>query len=291
MDRQPNRPAQWFLVLCPAAVGCVLGGLILNRAGGISAFGISITTVALFIAIVAAVLPIASLKKPFRSYRLLQGVGRSPLSRQALLFAVFFILLVVDWALTLAKTPELWLGTLTVVFGVATVPAVAATYMLQSHLSWRHWSTPVSLTAGVLALGVGTALVISLHWTSLLIDGATGALVARVLVLVGVAANAVAAAGRMAYLKTASPDTAEAWAITRVESRANWLLSLILGMGVAVVATAVSFIPGAAWVVGIAWAAVLVSSLMERRLFFVSAVPRTLRSEVRRFPSASVVKE
>ncbi len=143
----------------------------------------------------------------------------------------------------------------------------------------------------MLVLGVATALVISLHWTGVLIDGATGALVARVLVLVGVAANATAAAGRMAYLKTGSPDAAEAWAITRVENRANWLLGLILGVGVAVVATAVSFVPGAAWVVGIAWAAVLVSSLTERRLFFVSAVPRTLRSEVRRFPSASVVKE
>ena len=291
MDRQANRPAQWFLVLCPAAVGCLLGGLILDGGSSISAFGISVTTVALFIAIVAAVLPIASLKKPFRAYRLLQGVARSALSRQALLFAVFFSLLAVDWALTLAKMPQLGLGIVTVVVGVATVLAVAMTYMLQSHLSWRHWSTPVTFTATVLTLGVATALVISLHWIGVLIDGATGALVVRVLVLVGVAATAAATDGRMFYLKTASPDTFEALAITRGENRANWLLSLILGIGVAVVATSVSFVPGATWVVAIAWAALLVGSLLERRLFFVSAVPRSLRSEVRRFPTASVVKE
>ena len=184
MDRQANRPAQWFLVLCPAAVGCVLGGLVLDGSGSIPAFWINVTTVALFIAIVAAVLPIASLKKPFRAYRLLQGVTRSPLSRQALLFAAFFVLLVVDWALTLAEMPQLWLGIVTVIVGVSTALAVATTYMLQSHLSWWHWSTPVALTAGVLNLGLTTALVISLHLTRLLIDGASGAFVARVLVLV-----------------------------------------------------------------------------------------------------------
>ena len=33
MDRSSNWPAQIFLVLFPAAVGCVLGGLILDSAG------------------------------------------------------------------------------------------------------------------------------------------------------------------------------------------------------------------------------------------------------------------
>jgi hypothetical protein len=56
------------------------------------------------------------------------------------------------------------------------------------------------------------------------------------------------------------------------------LLSLLLEVGIAGIATAVSF--AADWPIAIAWVALLVGLFAEKRLLFASAAPRSFRDEV-----------
>ena len=114
------------------------------------------------------------IKKPPRSYRFVDGLGRSPLSRQALLVGLFTVLLVIHWALVLAAAGSFALGVVTVVVGAAAVLAIGLTYWLPSQPGWRHWSTPVSLFGGVLSVGVAAALVVALAWPDSLAADSAG---------------------------------------------------------------------------------------------------------------------
>ena len=73
MDRAPNFPAQVFLVLFPAAVGCLLGSLVIGSTLAAGGFGTSVLTVAVVLAVAGAVAPLLGIKKPPRSYRFLSG--------------------------------------------------------------------------------------------------------------------------------------------------------------------------------------------------------------------------
>ncbi len=198
MDSKPNWAAQIFLMLHPAAVGCLLGALILDPGGETRVFIIVCVTVALIFAVAGAAAPVLRIKKPLRSYRFLAGVGHSPLGRQAALVGLFTLLLLVYWILVLAGVEALWLGILAVVMGAAAVLAAGLVYLLGSQPGWNHWSTPLALFGGLLALGVSTSLVIALGWRDALLGGAAGALVARVLVLVGIVALETAIRARVA---------------------------------------------------------------------------------------------
>ena len=156
---------------------------------------------ALVFAVVGAAAPVLRIKKPLRSYRMVTRVGRSPLSRQAVLVWLFLLVLVVHWALMLAAIYALWLGILAVVIGTAAVLASGLTYLLGSQPAWPHWSTLLALFAGLLALGVSTSLVIALGWRDVLGSGTAASVAPRDLVLVGVAGLGGAAWGWTRYLK------------------------------------------------------------------------------------------
>ena len=285
MERNLNWAAQLFLVLFPAAVGCLLGSLILDPQGGIRFFVTSCATVALVFAVVGAAAPVLRIKKPLRSYRMLTGVGHSPLSRQAVLVSLFLLVLVVHWALVLAGMYALWLGILAVVIGAAAVLAAGLTYQLGSQPAWRHWSTFLTLFAGLLALGVSTSLVIALGWRDVLVSGTAAGIATRVLVLVGVAGLGAAAWGWTRYLKKAGPRAAEAQALIQGEYRNDYRLGVFLAVLVAGVTAAVSF--ASSWLIIVAFVSLLIGLFLARRLFFVVAVPLNWKSEVRLFALAS----
>jgi DMSO reductase anchor subunit len=277
MDGRPNWAAQFFLVLFPAAVGCLLGGLLLDSGGETGVFVIACTTVALVLAVVGAASPALVIKKPLRSYRMLRGVGHSALSRQAVLVGLFVVLLLVEWALALAGVFALWLAILVVVMGAAAVLATGLVYLLGSQPAWRHWSVPLVIFAGLLALGVSLALVIALGWRESLLGLSAGEIAGLVLVLVGVLALGVAAWGHARYLSAAGPPTAETR--MRLEGRYRWSFRLALALVmVAGIAAAASF--ASSWVIIVAFLASLGGLSVMRRLFFVTAVALSWKSEV-----------
>jgi DMSO reductase anchor subunit len=283
MEQESNRPAYVFLVLAPAAVGCLLGSLILDGSYNVRPFYIGAVTIALVFALAAALAPIFRLRRPFRAYRLLRD-GRSPLSSQAISFGLFFLVLVVYWALILAGQPVLSLGIIAVALGFVTMGFVAQTYLLVSRPGWRHWSTPASLLGTLLSLGLATSLTIALHWSGLLLGDRAAASTTKALVLVGIALLALSANFRIEYLGKATAGTRAVAAQLRGKHYSTFLLCMLLEVAIAGIATAVSY--AADWPIAIAWVALLIGLFVEKWIFFFSAAPRTFRDEVSSFSQA-----
>jgi DMSO reductase anchor subunit len=116
---------------------------------------------------------------------MLQGVGRSSLSRQAALVALFLALTIAVWALALADVAALWLDIVTVVVGFAAVLAAGLTYVLGSQPRWRHGSSVVGFVATLFALGASLGLVVALGWRDELLSGSDGQIAGVVLALIG----------------------------------------------------------------------------------------------------------
>jgi DMSO reductase anchor subunit len=266
MERHPNWPAQLFLVFLPAAVGCLLGGLIVDPRGGNRPFLVACLAVSLVLAVVGAAAPVSAIKKPLRSYRLLNGIGHSALSRQAALVALFTALLLVHWVVVLAGAYALWLGVVATAIGVASVLAAGFTYLLRAQPTWRRWPTPMALVAGMLALGVSTSLMAALGWRGSLAAGTSGGIAGRVLVLVGVVSLGVASWDARAHVRGEYPG-------------AHRLRSFqAASIAVAGAGAAASF--ASSWVIIVAFVAVLAALFVQWRRFFLTAAPLSWRAEV-----------
>jgi DMSO reductase anchor subunit len=287
MQRSPNWPAQAFLVLFPGAVGCLLGGLILDSSGAQGGFVIATMTVALVLAVVSAAVPVLAIKKPLRSYRMLNGVVRSPLSRQVLLVGLFLVVLIVEWALALAGIFAPWLAIVTVVLGAGATTTAGLTYVLGAQPAWRHWAEPATLLAGLLTLGLPLALVVALGWRESLLGLSVGQIVCLVLVLAGVCILGLAAYARTRYLAKGGFATTETRALVGGRYRSIRQVGLVLAVLVTGVGAAVSF--ASPWVIIVALVASLAGLWMLRYLFFVTAAPLSWKSEVRWTLSPDVI--
>ncbi|MFH0915794.1 MAG: DmsC/YnfH family molybdoenzyme membrane anchor subunit [bacterium] len=277
MERNPNWAAQFFLILCPTAAGCFLGSLILDPGGGNRPFVVVCGTVALVCVVLGAATPVFTIKKPSRSCRFLAGIGHSPLSRQAALVGLFAVLLLIDWILVLAGVYAFWFGIVAEVVGAAAVLAAGMTYLLGAQPVWRHWSTPLALFGGLLALGVSMSLVIALGWREVVLAGTSGGLAARILVLVGVAGLAVALGGRAAYLGRGGQRTEEARELTRHGyRRTHRLTAVLLAVGAAAAAASIA----SDWVIIVAFVALLAGLFAHWRLFFLTATALSWKAEV-----------
>jgi DMSO reductase anchor subunit len=277
MHGRPNWAAQIFLVLFPAAVGCRLGGLLLDPGGETGAFVIACTSVALILAVAGAASPVLVIKKRLRSYRMLSGIGHSALSRQALLVGLFVVLLLAEWALALAGVFALWLAVLVVVVGTAAVLVAGLVYMIGSQPAWRHWSVPLVVFAGLPTLGVSLALLIALGWRESLLGLSAGQIAGLVLVLAGALALGVAAWAHARYLSRAGLPTAETRVLLKGRYRWSSRLGLALVM-LAGIAAAASF--ASSWMIIVAFPAFLGGLFVMRRLFFVAGVPLSWKNEV-----------
>jgi DMSO reductase anchor subunit len=278
MDRPSNVGAQVFLVVFPAAVGSLTGSLVIDPGFAVRGFTVAALTVSLVLALASAVSPISGIRRPARSYRFLSEVGRSPLSRQALLVGLFGVLLLIHWALALADRPVFALGVVTAVIGGGAILAIGLTYWLRSQPGWRHWSTPASLFGGALAVGVAAALVIALAWPDSLAAESAAIRTARALVLAGAGLFALAMLGRSVYLSRGGARTVEIWTLTKEGHRGEYLAEVVLIL-VAIAAAAVSLAWPWAIVVGLLAAAA--AETLHWRLFFVTGIALSWRSEVR----------
>lgn len=278
MDRAPNIRALVFLTLLPAAVGCLLGSLVMDPGFRTGAFAIAALTVAVVFTLIGAMAPILGIKKPLRSYRFLSGWGRSALSRQSLLVGSFAVLLVIYWVLVLAGDGVFALGIVAAAVGGAAIPTIGLTYWLPSQPGWRHWSTLVSPFSGALAVGVTAALVVALAWPDSLPSASPGIRAARALAIAGAAALGLAISGRSVYLSRRGTRTEDVWSSTRQRHFSEHVGSAVLVI-VAAVAPIIAFFW--AWAIILAFVAALAAQALQWRLFFVTGIPLSWKGEVR----------
>jgi DMSO reductase anchor subunit len=288
MDGKPNWAAQTFLILHPAAVGCLLGALVLDPGAENRGFMVTCATVAVVFALAGEAAPVLSIKKPLRSYRFLAGVGHSPLSRQAVLVGMFTLLLLAYWILALANVEALWLGIVTLVVGASAVFAAGLVYLLGSHPGWSHWSTLLAPFGGLLSLGVSTSLVIALGWRDILLGGADGALVSRILVLVGAVTLETAVGVRAAHLRKQDISAA---APAIAASGQGWgplpgsVLFVVAGAG-----AAASFAWD--WAIIVCFVALVSGLVIHWRSFFATNAPLSWEAEVNWYtPTPAAGKE
>lgn len=251
-----NWAAETFLVLFAAGAGCLLGGLILDPAGASGRFAVAYSTVALFFAAVGAIAPLSRIKKPLRAYRMLSGIGRSALSRQAALVGLFLVLAAVLWVLVLGGRFVFWVAVLAAVVGVAGTLASGYTYFLRSQPAWRHWSNLTERVSGVLALGSSTSLLLALGWQQPLLGRSGNQIAAVVLALVGVCGLWMSAWG---------------W------GRRPIILSILVVAGAATVLSLLS-----PWVMVVTFVGLLAALFAWRSVFFLSVSSSAWRREIRR---------
>ncbi|MCL5734436.1 MAG: dimethyl sulfoxide reductase anchor subunit [Actinobacteria bacterium] len=276
-DRAPNVRTQVFLVLFPAAVGCLLGTLVIDPGFVQRSFGISALTVTLLFAVAGTVVPVLGMRRPLRAYRLLRRVGGSALSRQALLVGLFTVLFVIHWALALAGRGTFALGVVAAGVGCGAVVASGLTYRLSSQPGWRHWSTPVSLLGGLLLVGGGATLLMALVWPQGLGADTAGIRAARTLAIVGGGALMLALVGRASYLSRGGRRTEEIWALTRERHRWEHFGAAVLVV-VSTAATVVAF--AWTWSIILAFVAAMAAEFVQWRLFFVTGIPSNWKGEI-----------
>jgi hypothetical protein len=170
------------------------------------------------------------------------------------------------------------LAIVTALIGAAAVLAVALVYVLSAQPVWRHWSTPLALLGGLLALGISTSLVIALGWPDALLSDAAGAIAARTLVLVGVVLVLAAAWGRAARASMPVAGMGQERPSVGSGGVRTGLASAVLVI-VAGAAAAVSFAWG--WAIIVCFVCLLAGLFAHWRLFFVAATPLDWRAEVK----------
>lgn len=269
-------PLVLFTVLGPASVGCLLGVLLLAPAGD-RAFAPSTIGVSLVFALVAVLSSLAHLTKPGRAYRALRRFPRSPLSREIAAYASYLGLVTIAWLLEVAGGAPEWLVIVGVAMGGVAVVASAQVYLLPARPTWRHWSTTSAFLGCALSLGLVSALLVG-EWTLDYPAEAAAADATRWLALGGIALSAISLFARMLYLRRASADTRAAWELSTTHYAGLLWLRVLVGLVLAATALTLAW-NAAAWLL-VAWPAVLVGELLDRRLFFAAVVPLSFRAEI-----------
>jgi hypothetical protein len=125
---------------------------------------------------------------------------------------------------------------------------------------------------------VPLALVGALGWQSAWESDFAGLYAARLLALIGSFAVALAVFGRSVHLSRGGARTRESWALLQRRRRSEQLGGALLAV-VAAAAAAVSF--AWPWAIIIAFAAAALAQFLWWRLFFMTGIPLSWRSEVR----------
>lgn len=275
-DQGRNRPLIGFTVLGPASVGALLGTLVLAE----DAPGPYLATAAVaafLLALLAVVLSLAHLDKPFRAYRALRRFPTSSLSREVAVFGGYACAAGAYAAAVLAGARPVWPGIAIVVLGAVAVLATAHVYVIPGRPAWRHWSTVAGFVSCALSLGPALALTLAAAWWPETLGG-DGASVARSVVISGVALAAAAFWARtVRWNRIFSSGRADRGTVP-VGSTGLWVARVVVGLVVPVVVlvTASTSAP----VVALAALALLVGETADRTMFFAADGPRLIGSEI-----------
>ncbi len=145
-----------FTALAPLAVGGQIGLLFVvgsNQAPGIALAA----TVILLTGVLALIVSLFHLGRPWRAPLAFLHLATSWLSREVVMFGLFLLFLAC-YAIFVAinKSGYLWLlfGYASAIIGFVSTFATGETYHLRSHPSWNHWLTIVTFPLSALSAGL-----------------------------------------------------------------------------------------------------------------------------------------
>ena len=136
-------PLVIFTVLSQLAVGALITIVLLdiysNKIN--DRLGKKITLMILGITAIGLGFSLFHLGHPFEAYRALANLGSSWLSREVMLFSMFFVLLVVYYFQWQEKSRKKIIGIITSAVGLLAVLSSALVYVLPAAPSWNNFST------------------------------------------------------------------------------------------------------------------------------------------------------
>jgi Fe-S-cluster-containing dehydrogenase component/DMSO reductase anchor subunit len=258
----PHWPLVVMTVLTQLSAGA-FAAIWLLQLTGVPAHPVLAAIASLLVGFLALSASTLHLGRPVHAYRALKMWRRSWISREVLLFMLFSqAAIAFGGALLLHWRAATIFGAITAVLGVAGVSASACIYRVPSRPAWNTRFTLLQFHLTALVLGP-------------IFAAALGAGSPRWLTGAGaIAAGSSLVAFALRFFRVSASDRIELQGTARLLStRFAWLLvtrGLLLTMG-AVVLPLATVHPVALWA---AVALTLVSELIGRYLFFVTAVPR-----------------
>jgi anaerobic dimethyl sulfoxide reductase subunit C (anchor subunit) len=257
-----------FTALAPLAIGGLVG--LLAARGSTQEIGIDqAAMVVLAVGILALVVSVFHLGRPWRAPLALLHLATSWLSREVILFG-FFLFLLAGYAIlpvfNLNDRAIYWVGLIGAAIGLMGTLATGETYRLHARPSWDQGLTIVDFPLGALSTGVLFGFFVAYRFGG--IETTSSAWVIAALFLV--------AALAVTLLRTIliRPSSAEA-RISRQLALGPYLWVLVVRVIAAAAALVLIGLVGGAQY--LAWLPALLGEFADRVLFFKTAVPVTLR--------------
>ena len=258
-----------FTALAPLAVGGLVG--LLAASNSRQASGVDwAAMVVLSTGLLALVISLFHLGRPWRAPLALMRLASSWLSREVILFGLFLLTLGCYAILPLLNPASLSryiLGLVGATIGLVGTVATGATYRLHARPSWDQWLTIVSFPLGALSTGSLFGFFVARQFTiSSEITGYAWGGVALLLVL----------AAAVTWLRSTSqhPEIREA-RLSRQLALGSYLWLFIARVVAVAAALAVIGMGGEAMF--FAWIPALLGEFADRFLFFKTVVPVTFR--------------
>jgi formate dehydrogenase iron-sulfur subunit len=257
-----------FTTLAPLAVGGLIGLLVTGPISNQAAinWGSMVVFITGFLALVVSVL---HLGRPWRAPLALSRLSTSWLSREVLLFGLFLIILGCYTILPLFSLSSQTLnffGILGGIIGIAGTLATGMTYHLRSRPSWDQWLSVISFPLGAISTGALFGLFVARQFYSFSGNPRYLWAILTLFLLLSVIVT---------WVRSTRPSSSEeGYLSTRSALGPNrWLLVL----RTVAIMTAVVLIFLGGQVQFYAWVPAFVGEFADRRLFFTTIVPVTLR--------------
>ncbi len=270
MERsEENGALAIFTALSPLAVGGLIGLLIIPHDPASAAMNWAVAIV-FITGLIALLISLLHLARPWRAPMALRRVTKSWLSREVILYGLFVIFLggYLFLPLMVKNNPTLSLiGYAGAVLGFGATIATGETYHLRARPFWDQWLSVASFPLGALSSGCLFGFFLLGRFTFEVTDWSIGWIFAAIMLIFSLIAS----------ILRSIPGRS-----TTAERRASRDLALgsqrwLLVTRVLMVIIAFSFILVGGILRPFAWLPALIGELADRFLFFRSVIPVTLR--------------
>jgi anaerobic dimethyl sulfoxide reductase subunit C (anchor subunit) len=259
-----------FTTLAPLSVGGLLGLLIVQRPRIASSID-SAAIVILALGLLALIVSLLHLGRPWRAPLAVFHLATSWLSREVVLFGLFLFLLACYAILPITNMSGVvrdLTGWAAVLIGLVATVATGQTYRLHARPIWDHWLTTLTFPLSALSSGLLFGLFIASRFASY--SAVTGYLwlVMAILLVTSLVVTSLRSIGPR-------PASVEAQISRRLALRSFlWLLVV----RVIAICTALLMIGIGNGIQFLAWIPALIGEFGDRLVFFKTVVPVTLRA-------------
>ncbi len=258
-----------FTALEPMAVGGLIGLLAARGPAAVTGFDWA-ALVILATGLIALIVSLFHLGRPWRAPLALLRLSTSWLSREILLFGLFMVTLLTYMILPIFVPGSIAIfiiGWMSAIFGMAATMATGQIYRLHSQPSWDQWLTLLTFPLGALSTGLLFGYFTAHIFKADLAISGFAWLLATVMLILAAATSCFRIMGQ----HSDEPEVS----LSRTATLDIYFWSLVVRVVSVVLSIVLIWIGGE--VTYLAWIPALVGEFADRFLFFNAGVPVTLK--------------